>query len=71
MRPERTAVLKAYIEEREGGLYVAGTRVSLVSIIVFRKGASPETILQSFPSLASVENVYGAITYYLAKSIRA
>jgi len=30
------------------------------------KRLSPETILQSFPSLASLENEYGAITYYLA-----
>jgi hypothetical protein len=30
------------------------------------KRLSPETILQSFPSRASLENVYGAITYYLA-----
>jgi hypothetical protein len=41
--------------------------VSLASVIYqFRQGASPETILQNFPSLASLETVYGAITYYLA-----
>ncbi len=58
---------KEYIENRSGGLYVAGTRVSLASVIFqFRQGASPETILQNFPSLASLENVYGAIAYYLA-----
>jgi uncharacterized protein (DUF433 family) len=60
-------VAKEYIEKRSGGLYVAGTRVSLASVIFqFRQGALPETILQSFPSLASLENVYGAIAYYLA-----
>ncbi|HZT31678.1 MAG TPA: DUF433 domain-containing protein [Bryobacteraceae bacterium] len=59
--------MKEYIEERSGGLYVAGTRVSLASVIFhFRQGASPETILRNFPSLASLESVYGAITYYLA-----
>jgi uncharacterized protein (DUF433 family) len=58
---------KEYIEERRGGLYVAGTRVSLASVIFqFQQGASPETILQNFPALASLENVYGAIVYYLA-----
>ena len=58
---------KEYVEERSGALYVAGTRVSLASVIFqFRQGASPETILQNFPSLASLENVYGAIAYYLA-----
>jgi len=60
-------VAKEYIEERLGGLYVAGTRVSLASVIYqFQQGASPETILQNFPALASLENVYGAIAHYLA-----
>jgi uncharacterized protein (DUF433 family) len=60
-------VAKEYIEERSHGLYVAGTRVSLASVVIqFRQGASPETILQNFPSLVSLENVYGAVAYYLA-----
>jgi uncharacterized protein (DUF433 family) len=60
-------VAKEYIEERSQGLYVAGTRVSLASVVIqFRQGASPETILQNFPSLVSLENVYGAVAYYLA-----
>jgi len=60
-------VAKEYIEERSHGLYVVGTRVSLASVIAqFRQGASPETILQNFSSLASLENVYGAVAYYLA-----
>jgi hypothetical protein len=32
----------------------------------FREGAAPETILQDFPSSVSLENVYGALTHYLA-----
>lgn len=60
-------VAKEYVEERSGGQYIVGTRVSLASVVVqFQQGASPETILQNFPSLASLENVYGAIAYYLA-----
>ncbi|SRR5579875_2214453 len=56
---------KEYVEERNGGYYVAGTRVSLYSVVyAFRRGESPETIRQSFPVLELVE-VYGAITYYL------
>jgi uncharacterized protein (DUF433 family) len=48
-------------------LYVAGIRVSLASVIFqFQQGASLETIFQSFPALASLENTYGAIAYYLA-----
>ncbi len=54
-----------YVEEREGGLYVAGSRVSLASIIVaFQQGASPETIRQNYPSL-SLAQVYGGIAFYL------
>jgi uncharacterized protein (DUF433 family) len=57
---------KEYVEKREGGYYIAGTRVSLDSIVYeFRTGASPESIAQSFPVLR-LEQVYGAITFYLA-----
>ena len=56
-----------YVEHREGGYYVAGTRISLDSIVhPFKNGASPEGILRSFPLIGSLENVYGAITFYLA-----
>ena len=59
--------MEQYVEEREGGYYVAGTRISLDSIIhPFRNGASPEAILRSFPLIGSLERVYGAITFYLA-----
>ena len=57
---------KRYIEKREGGYWVTGTRVSLDSIVTaFNRGAAPETIKRSFPVLA-LEEIYGAITYYLA-----
>lgn len=57
---------KEYIEERNGNYYVAGTRISLDSIVhAFRRGESPETISQNF-ELLRLEEVYGAITYYLA-----
>lgn len=50
----------------EAGYWIAGTRVSLESVIhAFREGRSPETIAaECFPTL-SLEQVYGAITYYL------
>lgn len=55
-----------YIEQRDGGYRVAGTRVSLDSVVyAFRRGASPESIARSFPTL-TLEEVYGAITFYLA-----
>jgi uncharacterized protein (DUF433 family) len=57
---------KEYIEERDGNYYVAGTRISLDSIVhAFRRGESPETICQNF-ELLRLEDVYGAIAYYLA-----
>lgn len=57
---------KEYVEKRDGGYYVAGTRVSLDSIVYeFRTGASPESIAQSFRALR-LEQVYGAVTFYLA-----
>ncbi|MBC6476031.1 MAG: DUF433 domain-containing protein [Hormoscilla sp. GM102CHS1] len=57
---------KHYIEYRNEGYWVAGTRISLDSIVyAFRKGLSPESIVQSFP-LLTLEQVYGAIAFYLA-----
>jgi uncharacterized protein (DUF433 family) len=55
-----------YVERRDGGYWISGTRISLDSIIyAFKRGAAPETIRRSFP-LLTLEEVYGAITYYLA-----
>ena len=58
---------KRYIEKRDDGYWVAGTRVSVDSIVLaFLDGLSPETIVaECFPVL-TLEQVYGAITYYLA-----
>lgn len=57
---------KSFVEERDGGYWIAGTRISLDSVVVaFKTGLSPETIAtECFPSL-SLEQVYGAVTYYL------
>jgi len=58
---------KQYIEQRNEGYWVAGTRISLDSIVfAFLDGLSPETIVaECFPVL-TLEQVYGAITYYLS-----
>ena len=54
-----------YIEERNGGYYVAGTRISLDSIVYsFNEGQSPEAIQEDFPSLKR-SRIYGAIAFYL------
>jgi uncharacterized protein (DUF433 family) len=57
---------KQYIKERQGGYWIEETRVSLDSIVYsFLNGESPESIAQNFP-LLSLEQVYGAIAFYLA-----
>jgi uncharacterized protein (DUF433 family) len=54
-----------YIEERDGGHYVAGSRVSLDSIVqCFNEGLSPEAILGEFDTL-TLAQVYGTIAFYL------
>jgi uncharacterized protein (DUF433 family) len=56
---------KEYIEQSNGGYYVAGTRVSLDSIVqCFQEGLSPEAILGEFDTLTFAQ-VFGAITFYL------
>ncbi len=55
-----------YIEQRNGGYYVAGTRISLDSLVyAFNRGESPEQILEGYPLLSSLARVYGAIAFYL------
>jgi uncharacterized protein (DUF433 family) len=56
-----------YVEKRDSGYWIAGTRVSLDSpVIAFLEGRSPEAIAgECFPVLA-LEQVYGGIAYYLA-----
>lgn len=59
----------SYVVEREGGYWIEGTRVSLDSVVhAFRGGESAESIAQSFPVL-SLEQVYGAIAFYLAHRV--
>lgn len=55
-----------YVELKEGAYRVGGTRVSLDSVVYeFQSGTSPECIQKSYPTL-TLEQVYGAIAYYLA-----
>src|SRR5437870_12863028 len=54
-----------YIEQRNGGYYVAGTRISLDSVVYsFNEGNSPEAIQEDFPLLKRAQ-IYGAIAFYL------
>lgn len=57
---------KPYIEQRDKGFWIEETRISLDSVVhAFLNGESPESIAQNFP-LLSLEQVYGAIAFYLA-----
>lgn len=54
-----------YVEQDGDGLYVAGSGVSLDSVVIhFQHGSSPEGIIESFPTL-KLSQVYGVIAYYL------
>lgn len=59
-------MLSEYIEMRNGGYYVTGTRISLDSVVyAFNRGDSPERILERYPLLGKPSRVYGAIAFYL------
>src|SRR5437764_2087642 len=54
-----------YIEQRNGGYYVVGTRISLDSVVYsFNRGNSPEAIQAEYPLLKRAQ-IYGAIAFYL------
>ena len=58
---------KHYVEQRDGGYWITDTRISLDSVVyAFRDGLSPETIQRECFPLLTLEQVYGALTYYLA-----
>src|SRR5579863_6706669 len=57
---------KDYTEEKYGAYFVAGTRVSLDSVVyAFLRGESAEGIVESFPSL-TLEQAFGSLAFYLA-----
>jgi uncharacterized protein (DUF433 family) len=54
-----------FVEQRDESFYLVGSRVPLASIVrEFQNGQSPEAIRSAFPTL-TLEQVYGAITFYL------
>lgn len=53
------------VKDADGLIRVGGTRVSLDSVVfAFLDGASPEEIVQQYPSL-DLADAYAAVTYYL------
>lgn len=57
---------KQYVEQRDQGYWIEGTRISLDSVVYgFLNGESAESIAQNFP-LLELEQAYGGIAFYLA-----
>jgi|SRR5450759_4059346 uncharacterized protein (DUF433 family) len=57
---------KNYIDYVDGAYRVAGTRVSLDSLVyLLREGVPGEGMVESYPSL-TLEQVHGALAFYLA-----
>lgn len=54
-----------HIEERNGGYYIAGTRISLDSVVYsFKRGNSPEQIQAEYPTL-ELSQITAAIAFYV------
>jgi uncharacterized protein (DUF433 family) len=59
-------IQKPYVREENGVLRVGEADISLDSVVIaFQDGLAPEVIQLQYPAL-TLEEVYGAITYYLA-----
>jgi len=57
---------KSYVTKIEDGYRLTGSRVSLDSIVYdWWNGLSPESIVENYDTL-TLEQVYGAIAFYLA-----
>jgi len=57
---------ESYVEKHDDAYRIRGTRISLDSVVyAFLNGQTAEAIAQAFP-LLTLEQVYGAIAYYLA-----
>lgn len=59
-------IQQPYVREKNGAFRVGEADVSLDSIVIaFQEGLTADAIQLQYPALA-LEEVYGAITYYLA-----
>jgi len=62
----RGAMSKVYVTKVDDTYRVAGTRISLDSLVyLYRDGISPESMVESYPAF-TLEQVHGALAYYLA-----
>jgi uncharacterized protein (DUF433 family) len=56
---------REFVERRDSGFYIIGSRVPIDRIVwEYRNGEDPETIQSHYPTL-SLDQVNGAITFYL------
>jgi len=56
---------REFVERRDGSFYFMGSRVPLAHLVrEFQQGESPDAIRSHYSTL-SLEQVYGAITFYL------
>ena len=63
---QKAVTHKIYVRDENGVLRVGAADLSLDSVVIaFQDGNSPESIQLQYPVL-TLEEVYGAITYYLA-----
>jgi uncharacterized protein (DUF433 family) len=63
--------MKEFVERRDGSFYLIGSRVPLARMVYeFQNGETPEAIRSHYPTL-SLEQVYGAITFYLGNKEEA
>ena len=63
--------MKEFVERRHGSLYLIGSRVPLAFIVrEFQNGEAPEAIRSHYATL-SLEQVCGAITFYLGNKAEA
>jgi uncharacterized protein (DUF433 family) len=59
-------LINEYVEVRNGGYYLAGTRIGLAVVFHdFQRGESPEAIFEAYPSIGRLAKVYGAIAFIL------
>ena len=56
---------KSYVEQRDHGYWITGTRISLDSLSTPSSAVRRQSIQRAFP-LLTLEEFYGAITFYLA-----
>jgi uncharacterized protein (DUF433 family) len=64
----QTTTIIPLSEDQGSVLRITGTRVSLDSVIyAFKEGATPEEIVQQYPTL-NLADTYAVISYYLQNS---